>query len=268
MSAAGSGNERLSINQATVPSWSTSALLEGAAEAGFGGVGLWRDRLEEMGTTRIAARAAELGIKISSLCRGGWFDAPDEAGRRARMLDNRHAVEEAAELGAQTLVLVPGPAATRDLEAGRAYIAEAITELKELAAAQSVTLGVEAMHPMYCGDRSAIVTLTQALGLGVGVVIDTYHLWWDPQLDQSLAASAGRIVSFQLADWIAPPPDPLNGRGMIGDGCIDLRRFSQLVDSADYKGLIETEIFHPDVWALDPRETLALISSRYKEHVA
>lgn len=268
MSGSNGDLRRLAMNQATVPSWGTERLLEESARAGFGAVGLWRDRLAEIGAARAGARARELGLEISSLCRGGWFCAPDEAGRRERMEDNFRAVVEASELGARTLVLVCGPAASRDLEAGRREVAEAVAELADYAAGHEIELAVEALHPLYCGDRSVVVTLEQALGLGVGVVVDTYHVWWDPQLERSLAACAGRIQSFQLADWLAPPPDPLNGRGMLGDGTIDLRRLRQLVDAAGYDGPIEVEIFNPAVWALDPAETLELVAARYRRHVA
>jgi sugar phosphate isomerase/epimerase len=259
---------RLAVNQATVPRWGTEELIEGAARAGYGAVGLWRDRLADCGTDRARDAARAAGIAISSLCRGGWFCAPDAAGRRARMEDNFRAVDEAAELGALTLVLVCGPAASNDLEAGRREVAEAIAELAGYAAPRGVELAVEPMHPLYCGDRSVIVTLAQALEHGVGVIVDSYHVWWDPQLEASIAASAGRILGFQLADWLAPPPDPLNGRGMLGDGTIDLRRMRRLVDAAGYDGPIEVEIFNPSVWELDPAETLDLIAARYREHVA
>jgi len=243
-------------------------LIEGTARAGYGAVGLWRDRLDECGAGAARNRALAAGIQISSLCRGGWFCAPDAIARRARMEDNFRAVDEAAQLGALTLVLVCGPAASNDLEAGRREVVEAIEELAEYAATRDVALAVEPLHPLYCGDRSVVVTLAQALTLGVGVVIDSYHVWWDPQLEASIASSAGRILGFHLADWLAPPPDPLNGRGMLGDGTIDLRRIRRLVDSAGYEGPIEVEIFNPSVWALDPAEALELLGARYREHVA
>ncbi len=269
------GFERLAINHATVPRWTTEEVIAGAARAGYCAVGLWRDRIAECGAGRAARLAHAAGLNVSSLCRGGWFCAPDALGRRARMLDNFRAVDEAAELGASVLVLVCGPSSTKDLETGRRQVAEAVVELADYAASLGIPLAIEPMHPLYCGDRSVVVTLEQAITLArsvtahhVGVIVDSYHLWWDPLLATSISDATGRIFGFQIADWLAPPPDPLHGRGMLGDGTIDLRRFRELVDATGYSGPIEVEIFNPSVWALDPDHALQLIGARYLEHVA
>ncbi len=265
---------RLAMNQATIPRWSTAEAIEGCARAGYGAIGLWRERLAPDGPGRLGARAHTAGVAISSLCRGGWFCAPDDASRRRRAADNRRAVDEAAELGAAMLVLVCGPAVTKDLAAGRREVADALAELAAYARPAGVPLAVEPMHPMYCGDRSVVVTLPQALALarstpgGVGVVLDSYHLWWDPDLEAATAAATGAVLGVQLADWLAPPPHPLEGRGMLGDGTIELRRFLRLADATGYGGPVEVEIFNPTVWDADPEETLAVVARRFAEHVA
>jgi len=192
------------------------------------------------------------------------------------MDDNRRAVEEAAELRAACLVLVCGPAADRSLDAGRAYVADAVARLAEDAASHGVVLAVEPLHPMYCADRSVIVTLDQALAVArsaglpqrVGVVVDAYHVWWDPDLYRQVAASAGRIAGFHVSDWLVPTPDMLNGRGLMGDGVIELRRLRRAVDDAGYRGPIEVEIFNKALWALPAEEALNLVASRYVTHVA
>ena len=266
---------RLAMNQATVPRWSTAEAIEGCTRAGYAAIGLWRDRLEPGGAKRAGELARAAGLAVSSLCRGGWFCAPDAAGRRERAADNRRAVDEAAELDAAMLVLVCGPATTRDLEAGRREVSDAVAELAEYARPAGVPLAVEPMHPMYCGDRSVVVTLPQALRIarsvvegGVGVVLDSYHLWWDPDLTASMAGAASSVLGVQLADWLAPPPHPLEGRGMLGDGTIELRRFVELADATGYAGPLEVEIFNREVWRADPTETLAVVARRYAEHVA
>jgi sugar phosphate isomerase/epimerase len=264
---------RLSLNQATIPSWSLPQAADACARSGLGWIGVWRDRLADVGIDQGARSIRDAGIRVSSLLRGGFFDAPESAARAQRMDDNRRAVEEAAALQARTLILVCGPAAGHDLEAARSYVTEAIAELGEFAAARGVTLGIEPMHPVYCGDRSVVVTLSQALAMAgpagnVGVVVDAYHVWWDPELSGQVAASSGRIFGYHVCDWLVPPPDHLNGRGMMGDGVIDLRRLRRLIDSAGYDGPIEAEIFNPGVWALPGEEALDLVCRRYLEHVA
>ncbi len=67
----------------------------------------------------------------------------------------------------------------------------------------------------------------------LGVVADVYHIWWDPDLDAQIARAAGHTsLASMLNDWLSPPPDILLGRGMIGDGVIDIRRIRGLVDAA------------------------------------
>ena len=266
------------MNQATVPRWSTKELLEGCARAGYGGAGLWRHRLEGADLPQLANLAASAGVQISSLCRGGFF-LVNEPGRTAeRAADNRRAVDEACALGATALVLVCGPAPDRDLAAARRAVADAITELAAYAGTVGMPLAIEPMHPLYCADRSVVVTLDQALSMAktaagasgsvVGVMLDSYHLWWDPVLEASIAKAAGRILGLQLADWVVPLSDPLNGRGMPGDGSVDFRSFRRVVEQAGYAGLAEVEIFNPVIWEQNPVEVLEVAAARYKEHVA
>ena len=266
---------RLSMNQATVPRWSIPELIDGCARAGYGGVGLWRDRLEGLDLSAVAKQATLGGLEITSLCRAGWFLAPNATGQGTRAEDNRRAVDEAAMLGARALVVVCGPACGRDLVAARQAVTESVAELAGYATGQGVAVAIEPMHPLYCGDRSVIVTLAQSLAVldavaaeDTGVVLDSYHLWWDPELEQGVKRAGGRILAVQLADWLAPPPHPLNGRGMLGDGTIDLRAFCRLVRSAGFSGLFEVEIFNPDVWGVEPDETTRVVAKRYLAHAA
>ncbi|WP_078987886.1 sugar phosphate isomerase/epimerase family protein [Streptomyces sp. XY332] len=255
-------------------------LVAGCSEAGVGAVGLWRDPVREFGLRETAKLIAGAGLRVSSLCRGGFFTAADPAGRAAALEDNRRAVEEAAELGADALVLVSGglPAGDRDLVGARRRIADILGELAPWAAAHGVRLGIEPLHPMFAADRCVVSTLGQALDIAeqfparqVGVVADAYHLWWDERLPADLrrAGAGGRIVSVQVADWVTPLPEGvLLGRGQLGDGCIDLRAFRELADGAGYRGPVEVEIFHPGLWARDGSEVLGEVIDRYREHVA
>ena len=172
------------------------------------------------------------------------------------------------------LVLVCGAAVDRDIEGARAMIAEAIGILAPFAGAHGVRLGIEPLHPISAADRSAIVTLKQANDLAeqfpaqqVGVVIDAYHVWWDPELEAEIARSGARILGFHVDDWLVPLPDPLLGRGMMGDGVIELRRLRRLVDAAGYTGPIEVEIFNQAIWDEPGDEVLEQMKKRYVEHV-
>jgi sugar phosphate isomerase/epimerase len=255
------GLARLSLNLMTVDHWSLAEAVERCAAAGIETVAPWRHQLD--GTS--AARIREAGLAVSSLCRGGFFTAPgaDE--------DNRRAVEEAAELGAPVLVLVCGPPPGRDLQAARTAIAAGIERLVPFAADHGVRLGIEPLHPMMVGERSAIVTLGEALALArtfaapehVGVVVDAYHVFWDPRLEDELAGADGLVAGYHVSDWLVPTTDLLAGRGLMGDGIIDLPRLQALVDGTGYDGPVEVEVINPALAGRAADELLADIRARF-----
>src|SRR5260370_4609525 len=235
-------------------------------------MGLWRQKGEGFGRAETARRMRAVGLKVSSLCRGGYFPAATFNERQQRIDDNRRAIEEAAELGAPVLVLVAGPAADRDLEGARRMVGDGIGAVAPYALERGVSLAIEPLHPMFAGDRSVVVTLGQANSLAasigsaaVGVAVDVYHVWWDPQVYTEIARASGRILGFHVSDWLVPPPDHLLGRGMMGDGVIELRRLRQAVDAAGYTGPIEVEIFNQRIWDTPGEEILALMKQRFLE---
>ncbi|MDW4902271.1 sugar phosphate isomerase/epimerase family protein [Streptomyces californicus] len=269
---------RLSINQETIKQWSLEELAEGCAKAGIGRVGLWRAPVQAYGVERTARLLSDAGIGVTSLCRGGFFTALDPAERARALDDNRAAIDEAAALSTDTLVLVSGglPPGSRDLHGARERVADALAELAPYAAERGVRLAIEPLHPMFASDRCVVSTLGQALDLAerfpaeqVGVVVDTYHLWWDDRApaDIARAGAGGRIHAFQLADWITPlPAGVLLGRGQLGDGSVDFRAFRSAVASAGYDGPIEVEIFNEALWAREGAEVLAEVAERYVRH--
>jgi len=226
---------RLSLNQMTTSRWSVREAVDGCVAAGIGAIGLWRHKVAEAGLAETARIVTGAGLRVSSLCRGGFFPAATASGRRASVDDNRAAVDEAAALGTDVLVLVCGPAPDRDIDAGRAMVADGIAAVLPHAEAAGVRLAIEPMHPVFAGDRSVVVTLGEALDLvdrlgsgqppgHLGVAVGTYHVWWDPLVHAQLARAAGRILCFQVSDWLLPVGDPLHGRGLPGDGLIEVRR--------------------------------------------
>jgi sugar phosphate isomerase/epimerase len=274
---------RFSVNQETVKQWSLPQLAEGCRKAGVTRVGLWRAPVQEYGVQRAARLMREAGLTVTSLCRGSFLTATDRAARAAALDDNRAAIDEAAALGTATLVLVSGglPAGDRDLGGARERVADALAELAPYAREHGVRLAIEPLHPMFASDRCVVSTLGQALDLAerfpveeVGVVVDTYHVWWDDTVASGIrragaaGPAGGRIAAFQLADWVTPlPAGVLLGRGQLGDGSVDLRGLRELVDAAGYSGPIEVEIFNEGLWARDGAEVLAEVAERYAAHV-
>ncbi|GAA5615235.1 sugar phosphate isomerase/epimerase [Streptomyces platensis] len=276
--------DRLSLNQETLRQWSLPELADGCARAGVRGVGLWRAPVQQYGVAAAARLIRDAGLRVSSLCRGGFFTALEPGERAAALDDNRAALDEAAALGTDTLVLVSGglPPGSRDLAGARERIADALGELAPYAAERGVRLALEPLHPMYAADRCVVSTLAQALDLAerfpadrVGVVVDTYHLWWDDTVGAQIGRAGGtggaagsRIAAFQLADWVTPLPEGvLLGRGQLGDGSVDLRWFRERVEAAGYRGPVEVEIFNPALWARDGAEVLAEVVRRVRTHV-
>ncbi|WP_046731662.1 sugar phosphate isomerase/epimerase family protein [Streptomyces humi] len=263
----------------TVKQLSIPELADACLELGVPGVGLWREPVQSHGVEATAKLVREAGLTVTTLCRGGFLTAIDPDARAAALADNRRAVEEAATLGTEVLVLVSGglPAGSRDLHGARERIADALAELGPYAEQHGVRLAIEPLHPMYAADRCVVSTLTQALDLAerfpahqVGVTVDTYHIWWDDQAPAQIAraGAGGRIHTFQLADWTTPlPAGVLNGRGQIGDGAIDMREWLGYVEAAGYTGAIEVELFNDGLWARDGREVLAETASRFVAHV-
>jgi sugar phosphate isomerase/epimerase len=250
---------RLALNQITTNRWSVREAAEGCARAGIGAIGLWRDKVAEAGGPVAAARAVrDAGLAVSSLCRGGFFTAPDG------VEDTRRAIAEAAAVGTDLLVLVCGglPDGSRDLSAARRMVHDGIAAVLDDAAAAGVRLGIEPLHPMFCADRSVITTLGEANRLAerfpadrVGVIVDAYHVWWDPYVYDEIARA--RILGFHIDDWVVPLPEgALLGRGLPGEGRADLPRLYHAVTEAGYTGPVEVEVLSERVWAMPPDEVL------------
>ncbi|MFC8866721.1 sugar phosphate isomerase/epimerase family protein [Streptomyces sp. NPDC057148] len=270
---------RFSINQMTVKQLSLPELTAACRELGVGNVGLWREPVQAYGVEAAAKLVRDAGLTVTTLCRGGFLTATGADERARALADNRRAVDEAATLGTDTLVLVSGglPPGDKDLRAARERIADALAELGPYAERHGVRLAIEPLHPMYASDRCVVSTLTQALDLAerfpahqVGVTVDTYHIWWDDRAPEQIAraGAGGRIHTFQLADWTTPLPEGvLNGRGQIGDGAIDMREWQGYVEAAGYTGAIEVELFNEGLWAREGREVLAETAQRFAAHV-
>ncbi|MEZ0447088.1 sugar phosphate isomerase/epimerase family protein [Cellulomonas sp. ICMP 17802] len=270
---------RLSLNTATTKRWTLREAVDGAVRAGLPAVGVWRDRVQEVGLAEAAKIVADAGLRVSSLCRGGFLTAEDDAEATAALDDNRRAIVEAATLGTHELIMVVGglPEGSRDLVGARRRVADRIGELAPFAAGHGVRLVLEPLHPIFAADRAVLSTLGQALDLAepfpaevVGVVVDTYHVWWDPDLQPQIAraGAAGRIASYQVCDWILPlAADPLLSRGHVGDGYIDFPTITRWVAEAGYTGDVEVEIFRESVWDAPGDETVGTLAARYREHV-
>jgi sugar phosphate isomerase/epimerase len=263
---------RLSLNTATVrEQWNLRQCIDGCVRHGIGGIAPWRDKLHEMGVDEAARAIRDTGLAVSGLCRGGWFTS---GGTLTDVVldDNRRAVDEAVALGAECLVMVVGgiPDGSKDIEHARALVEEGLARTLDYARTVDMPVAIEPLHPMYAADRACVNTMRQSLdicdrlGDGIGVAVDLYHVWWDPELyDQIKRAGRERILAFHLCDWLVPTRDLLTDRGMMGDGVIDIPRVRAAVEAEGFTGLNEVEIFSAlDWWTRDADEVLATVVER------
>ncbi|PAU91921.1 xylose isomerase [Kocuria sp. WN036] len=285
-----SADFQLSLNTGTTRGLTLQQAVDATARAGLGHIGVWRDRVAEAGLENAARIIEQAGLQVSSLCRGGFLTAADEAGQRAALESNRAAIREAQVLGTSELIMVVGglPAAAhvlggegdrgdKDVVAARERVAERLAELVPYALEHGVRLVLEALHPMYAADRAVLSTLGQALDLAaphpvdaVGVVVDTFHVWWDPGLETQIARAGaeGRLASYQVCDFNLPiASDALLSRGMMGDGVIDFGTIGRWVAAAGYRGPVEVEIFNQEIFDQDPDVVLAVMKERWESLV-
>jgi sugar phosphate isomerase/epimerase len=266
----------LSLNLATVrPQFGFAAAVDACLAQGITAIAPWRDQVEAIGLDEAVRIVRMNGLKVTGHCRGGMFPATDRIGLAAAVDDNRRAIDEAAALGADCLVMVVGglPGASKDLAAARAQIADGLAAVLPHARACRVPLAIEPLHPMYAADRACVNTLEHALdlcdalGAGVGVAIDVYHTWWDPKIRAQIARAGrnGQILAHHICDWLVPTRDLLLDRGMMGDGVIDLKQLRGDIEQAGFHGPQEVEIFSSENWWKRPgREVIATCIERYR----
>ncbi len=264
----------LSFNQMTCDPADLSQAIAATARGGLQWIGVWRHKIKDAPVEEYGKQIREAGLQVSGLCRGGMFPALAAEERQRRIDDNLRALDEAAALGTDTLVMVCGgvPEGSRDLDGARSMVVDGLAAMVPHAKARGVRIGIEPLHPMYAADRSVVSTLglandmAEAVGSEqVGVVIDVYHVWWDPQVYREIERSRGRIFGFHVCDWLVPTPHMLMGRGMMGDGVIEIARLRQAVEAQGYQGPIECEIFNQAVWDAPIDDTIARMKRTYLE---
>lgn len=266
---------RLCIHTITTKPWKIDEAAKNYAASGVKGITVWRDALQGRNSMQTGKMLREHDLTIVSLCRGGFFAHKDLNKRKNAIDDNRKAIAEAAELGTSMIVLVCGADPSQPLEESRKQIRDGIAAIIPDASAAGVKLTIEPLHPMYADTRSAINTLAQANDMAeelnspwVGVAVDVYHLWWDPNLEKEIkrCGENGNLAAFHICDWKVPTTDILLDRGLMGEGCIPVKKIRSWVEAAGFNGFNEVEIFSNAYWKEDQAEFLKKIIKAYKEN--
>jgi len=267
---------RFCIHTITTKPWNIEEAARNYAANGVKGITVWRDALAGRNIRLTGQMLHEYGLSIVSLCRGGFFPSADPPKRKLALDDNRKAIEEAAELGTNLIVLVCGADPLQSLDDSRKQIQDGIAALIPEASAAGVKLAIEPLHPMYADSRSAINTLAQANDMTevlnspwVGVAVDVYHLWWDPNLENEIERCGKNkaLLAFHVCDWRTPTTDFLNDRGLMGEGCIPIRKIRSWVETNGFNGFIEVEIFSNNYWKEDQPMFLQKIVKAYQKFV-
>jgi len=263
---------KLCVHTLTTKPWDIDACVKNYSMAGIKGITIWRNVLENRDLKGVKALLDDFGMNVVSLARGGFFPSVEADKRQKAIGDNLFAIEQAAAVGAPLIVLVCGADRRQSLEKSREQIAEGILRILPAAKSAGVKLAIEPLHPMYAGDRSAINTIRQANEMAelinsdfVGVAVDVYHLWWDPELQAGIqrCGSHNNLFAFHVCDWNVPTVDFLNDRGLMGDGCINVPEIRSWVEATGFKGYNEVEIFSDKYWATDQNDYLEKIKQAY-----
>lgn len=268
--------ERLCIHSITTKPWTIEEAAKNYSSNGVHGITVWRNALEGRNIRQTGDMLRGYGLNTVSLCRGGFFPSTEPLKRKQAVEDNRRAIKEAHELGTNLIVLVCGADPAQSLDDSRKQIHDGISSVLPDAEAAGIKLAIEPLHPMYADTRSAINTIAQANDLAellnspnVGIAVDVYHLWWDPNLEKEILRTGknGALLAFHVCDWKSPVTDMLNDRGLMGEGCIPLRKIRSWVEAAGFRGFIEVEIFSDRYWKQDQSVFLQNIISSYKKYV-
>jgi len=263
---------KLCIHTITTKPWPIEEAIRNYASSGVKGITVWREALENRNPTEISRRIADCGIQVISLCRGGFFPAVDAQKRKTAIDENLRAIDEAAALEAPLIVLVGGADPAQPLEVSRNQILEGIQTILPHAVSCGVRLAIEPLHPMYADSRSAVNTLRQAREMcqrinspWLGIAVDVYHLWWDQTLEEEIrhCGCLQKLFAFHICDWRTPTVDLLNDRGLMGEGCIPIRRIRGWMEDSGFDGFREVEIFSHRWWQTDQSLFLKQITEAY-----
>ncbi len=266
---------RLCVHTQTTKPWSIEECIKNYSEAGIKGITIWRHVLENKNLREIKILLDDYNMFPVSLCRGGFFPSVEAVKRQKAIDDNLFAIEQAEALGTPLIVLVCGADGKQSLEKSRDQIREGIMKILPAAKSAGIKLAIEPLHPMYAGDRSAINTMRQANEMTaeinsnwLGVAVDVYHLWWDPDLQNEIkqCAEQNHLFAFHICDWNVPTIDFLSDRGLMGDGCINIPEIRGWVEESGFEGYNEVEVFSDKYWTMDQKDYLKKIKNAYLQY--
>src|SRR6056297_206601 len=243
----------LAISQLSTLRWNFEEDAAAYAAHGFRGIGVWRPKLEDFGLDRTIDLLAEASLSVTSLSWVGGFTGSDGRAFDEAVADAIAAVRDAANLQAETLIVLAGGRNNHIRNHARRTFCDALQEIAAVADNFGVRLSIEPIHPG-CGDEWSFVhdlksTLEIIESVGspnLGLVLDTYHVGMDEEVMNWLPDVIPHLHLVQLGDGKHSPIGEMN-RCLLGEGSVPLQTIFETLSRYGYNGPMEAELIGEDV---------------------
>jgi sugar phosphate isomerase/epimerase len=234
---------RLSVHALSTRRWSLAQDLDLYQRLGVRRISVSLPKLVAGGIDTSVAEIADRGLQVDGVYPGCAFDLGDPSswdGVRDAMVA---AIGCAHRLGAPTLQTTGGTAGGRPYEWAVDQLAAALGPVGEAARRVGVGIALEPTRPQFAHVafvHSRGGGLAVARRLGLGLVPDSAHLWWEPGLADLLAEGVSMFATVQIADLDLTTP--VLERVVPGDGGMALGALVDTLLGAGYPGPFELEL--------------------------
>lgn len=252
----------LAISQLSTLRWTFEQDARAYASRGFKGIGIYRQKLEDYGIDRAIELLADAGLSVTSLSWVGGFTGSDGRAFEDAVVDAIGAVRDAANLQAETLIVLAGGRNNHIRNHARRTLCDALKQIAEVAEDFGVRLSIEPIHPG-CGDEWSFVNdlqstldIIETVDSGqLGLVLDTYHVGMDEEVVRWLPDVIPHLHLVQLGDARHSPLGEMN-RCPLGEGCVPITTILETLREHRYRGPLEVELIGEDVETLTYDELL------------
>ncbi len=159
-------------------------------------------------------------------------------------------VRRLAPFEPEVVLCLTGPVGDRDPQEARAIVVEGLREVARTAREVGVRVALEPIHASARDDFTMVdtipdaVDLVEEVGLPMGVIFDTWHLWDTPDVLDHVRTQAHRFPAVHVNDW----RDPTRGwddRALPGEGVMDLPAIFGALEAGGFDGWYEMETSRP-----------------------
>jgi len=243
---------------------------------GGAGVGLWEGKLPPGRDEDSVSRLAEAGLTATLCLPGVWsilpnirFSDPPDPDDRVELICR--SVERLAAFTPVAVMVTPGGPTDRSDADTYDIIVSGLRRITEAAGKIGVRVALEPIRKSSDGFVESFGRALQVIddvGLdGLGIALDIWHTWDDPELLPNIAAHTGAIYGVQLNDW-REPTRVRSDRVLPGDGVADVPRILAALVRAGYTGWYELEVMSDEsldgsLWSVPHEELLRTAAQRF-----